>query len=68
MCPAAAWCHLARTVCRRAERDVVNLAHREQVNPAVIVYLNRLSDLFFVLARSVNAEAKAGDVVWRKRG
>src|ERR1700676_1537716 len=43
--PAAAWCHLARTVCRRAERDVVRLAEGESINPQVIVYLNRLSDL-----------------------
>ena len=49
--PAASWCHLARTVCRRAERDVVTLARAEAVNPQVIVYLNRLSDLLFVLAR-----------------
>src|SRR5262249_7143045 len=49
--PAAAWCHLARTVCRAAERDVVTLAAQEEVNPQVIVYLNRLSDLLFVLAR-----------------
>src|SRR5438477_5683450 len=52
--PAAAWCHLARTVCRRAEREVVTLAHTESVNPEVIVYLNRLSDLLFVLARVYN--------------
>src|SRR5262249_55186394 len=42
--PAAAWCHLARTVCRRAEREVVTLARAEPINPEVIVYLNRLSD------------------------
>src|SRR5262249_45629806 len=45
---AAAWCHLARTVCRRAERDVVALAHSDILNREVIVYLNRLSDLLFV--------------------
>src|SRR5579863_2662869 len=44
---AAAWCHLARTVCRRAERDVVALTHTEAVNPQVVIYLNRLSDLLF---------------------
>ncbi len=60
---AAAWCHLARTVCRRAERDVVTLAHEEPVNPQVIVYLNRLSDLLFVLARACNDQGK-GDVLW----
>jgi cob(I)alamin adenosyltransferase len=61
--PAAAWCHVARTVCRRAERDVVTLAHEEPVNPQVIVYLNRLSDLLFVLARVLNHQGQ-GDVLW----
>jgi len=60
---AAAWCHLARTVCRRAERDVVTLARTEPVNPQVIVYLNRLSDLLFVLARVLNANGSL-DVLW----
>jgi cob(I)alamin adenosyltransferase len=60
---AAAWCHLARTVCRRAERDVVTLAHGEAINPQVIVYLNRLSDLLFVLARVCNDNGK-DDVLW----
>ncbi len=62
--PVAAWCHLARTVCRRAERDVVTLARGEPVNPEVIVYLNRLSDLLFVLARVYNNHGK-DDVLWR---
>src|SRR5262249_50913584 len=61
--PAAAWCHLARTVCRRAERDVVSLAHTEPINPEVVVYLNRLSDLLFVLARNCNANGQ-DDVLW----
>ena len=61
--PAAAWCHLARTVCRRAERDVVTLARSEPINAEVIVYLNRLSDLLFVLARVYNDGGKA-DVLW----
>ncbi|HEX5269773.1 MAG TPA: cob(I)yrinic acid a,c-diamide adenosyltransferase [Gemmataceae bacterium] len=61
--PAAAWCHLARTVCRRAERDVVTLARGEAVNPQVVIYLNRLSDLLFVLARVCNGNG-AGDVLW----
>ncbi len=59
----AAWCHLARTVCRRAERDVVTLARGESINPEVIIYLNRLSDLLFVLARSCN-RGGPGDVLW----
>jgi cob(I)alamin adenosyltransferase len=61
---AAAWCHLARTVCRRAERDVVTLMrHETAVNPQVLIYLNRLSDLLFVLARVCNDGGKA-DVLW----
>ena len=60
---AAAWCHLARTVCRRAERDVVTLARDEKINPQVIIYLNRLSDLLFVLARICNHDG-ADDVLW----
>ena len=61
--PAAAWLHLARTVCRRAERAVVALARAEPVNPQAVVYLNRLSDLLFVLARAANADG-AADVLW----
>ena len=61
--PAAAWLHLARTVCRRAERAVVALAAIEPVNPEAIIYLNRLSDLLFVLSRAANGGG-AGDVLW----
>ena len=60
----SAHCHLARTVCRRAERRVVTLARDAAVNPLVAVYLNRLSDLLFVLARHANGRG-AGDVLWR---
>lgn len=60
---AAAWCHLGRTVCRRAERHVVTLARSETVNPHVIIYLNRLSDLLFVLARICNNDGQ-DDVLW----
>jgi cob(I)alamin adenosyltransferase len=62
--PAAAWCHLARTVCRRAERDVVTLSQAEPINPEVVVYLNRLSDLLFVLARVYNNNGQ-DDVLWQ---
>lgn len=62
-CPAAAHAHLARTVVRRAERLAVALAAQEEVNAAVIRYLNRLSDHLFVLSRHLNAAA-GGDVVW----
>jgi cob(I)alamin adenosyltransferase len=61
--PAAAWCHLARTVCRRAEREVVTLARTEAVNPQVVIYLNRLSDLLFVLARACNDNGRQ-DILW----
>jgi cob(I)alamin adenosyltransferase len=59
----AAWCHLARTVCRRAERDVVTLARTETLNPQVVIYLNRLSDWLFVLARIYNEQGQK-DVLW----
>jgi cob(I)alamin adenosyltransferase len=59
----AAWCHLARTVCRRAERDVVTLARTEKINPQIIIYLNRFSDLLFVLGRVYNDNG-AADVLW----
>ncbi len=63
--PAAAALHLARTVCRRAERRVVALARTEPVNPELIRYLNRLSDLLFVLARQANREAGVPEPPWR---
>ena len=62
--PKAAAFHLARTVCRRAERAVVSLARAQPINPAIIHYLNRLSDLLFVLARALNAQAGKADVTW----
>lgn len=61
---AAATAHVARAVCRRAERRVVSLAHAETVNAPVLGYLNRLSDLLFVIAR-VLARADGGEVLWR---
>lgn len=61
--PGAAAAHLARTVTRRAERACVSLAHAEALNPAVIRYLNRVSDLLFVLARRMNSNG-ATDVAW----
>ena len=60
---AASWCHLARTVCRRAEIKLVTLAGSESINPEVTRYLNRLSDLLFVLARSFNNHGE-DDVLW----
>jgi cob(I)alamin adenosyltransferase len=68
--PSAAWLHLARTFCRRAERRVVTLIQREQekLSPEILIYLNRLSDLLFVLARAVNQSAGQSDVLWKKPG
>lgn len=63
--PSAARIHFARTVCRRAERAVVRLSHTEPVGEEAIVYLNRLSDLMFVLARHVNAKAGIQEVPWK---
>jgi cob(I)alamin adenosyltransferase len=65
--PGAAHLHLARTVARRAERGVVGLAKEEEVRPEVLRYLNRLSDLLFVLARLANARQGVADVPWRGR-
>src|SRR5689334_16643013 len=62
--PKAAALHLARTVCRRAERSVVALARESGVPPMFVVYLNRLSDLLFTLARLANHREGAGDVTW----
>ena len=63
---AAALAHQARTICRRAERTVVGLAHNEAVTEVTRQYLNRLSDLLFVLARWINKTAGSGDVLWQK--
>ena len=63
---AAALAHLARTVCRRAERAVVSLAAQEKVSEAGRQYLNRLSDLLFVLGRTLNRVVGRSDVLWQK--
>jgi cob(I)alamin adenosyltransferase len=60
----AATLHLARTICRRAERDVLAMSRSEALPPIVIVYLNRLSDLLFVLARVAARRAGAAEVTW----
>jgi cob(I)alamin adenosyltransferase len=62
--PAAATLHHARTVARRAEREIVALAAREPLNPELLKYVNRLSDLLFVLARAANHAAGQPDVAW----
>jgi cob(I)alamin adenosyltransferase len=66
---SAALCHLARTVCRRAERKAITLQGSESLGEFVIPYLNRLSDLLFVLARYLNKIAGEKDICWdRDRG
>ncbi len=65
---AAAALHVARTVCRRAERSTVSLMAVAGVNPSAFAYLNRLSDLLFILARACNARDGVPDVLWRPGG
>lgn len=70
-CPAAAWAHLARTVCRRAERRLVRLSRESAASPPAwrreaLRYLNRLSDYFFVLARTLNRLAGVEETPWRR--
>ena len=62
--PKAAALHVARTVCRRAERRVVALARDTEIPELIVIYLNRLSDLLFTLARLANRRAGAGEVTW----
>ncbi len=61
------YCHVARTVCRRAERLIVALAQQEKVAEIVLKYMNRLSDYFFVLARKLSQDLEVEEVVWNPR-
>jgi len=63
--PVAASLHVARTVCRRAERETIRAAQEHELDPLTAVYLNRLSDLLFILGRVANPD---GDVLWRPGG
>ncbi len=63
-CPLAASLHFARGVCRRSERDLVTLMETEEVGENVLLYLNRLADLLFALARDANAQAGVTDIPW----
>ncbi|MBI3041218.1 MAG: cob(I)yrinic acid a,c-diamide adenosyltransferase [Betaproteobacteria bacterium] len=63
---AAALAHVARAVCRRAERRLVSLSRKQKVSPAMQAYLNRLSDLLFVVARALNRAAGKPEVLWRQ--
>lgn len=62
---AAAACHLARAICRRAERRTLTLSRSESVNAQALIYLNRLSDLLFVIARVLAREAGSGEIFWK---
>lgn len=63
-CKQASQCHLARTICRRAERKLVALSNAEEVTEVSIQYVNRLSDLLFVMSRTLNSEFCVSDVLW----
>ena len=65
--PGAAQLHVARTVCRRAEREVIHLSRHEPIGPWVVRYLNRLSDALFVMARYENLKRGVPDVLWNSR-
>lgn len=64
---AAAYCHLARTVCRRAERTMTTLNNQEKITEVSLQYINRLSDLLFVLCRTLNKDAGVSDVLWNNK-
>ncbi len=63
--PAAAHCHLARTICRRAERRMVSLSINETLNQFALIYINRLSDLLFVTARYINHHFEVPEPLWQ---
>ena len=65
--PAVSYCHLARVVCRRAERRVISLAEITEMDEMVVVYLNRLSDFFFMLSRKVARDFGADEIPWLPR-
>lgn len=65
-CKASAKANMARTVCRRAERRIIQLADQEEINPLVISYINRLSDYLFVIGRYLNKFANFEEIVWQK--
>ena len=61
------YCHIARCVCRRAERNITHLSENEEVNELVLIYLNRLSDYLFVLARKLGLDLKVEEIPWKPR-
>lgn len=65
--PATSACHMARSVCRRSERRLVTLQRQEEINPQCLGYLNRLSDLLFVIARILARHENGAEVLWQPR-
>jgi cob(I)alamin adenosyltransferase len=65
---AAARLHVARTTCRRAERDALAANEEHEINPLLLAYLNRLSDFLFIAARSANASAEREEPLWKPGG
>jgi cob(I)alamin adenosyltransferase len=63
-CQASSFCHVARTVCRRAERHIVELSEKTEIDPNLIRYINRLSDYLFVLSRKVSMDQKVPEILW----
>lgn len=63
--PIVSYCHIARTICRRAERNVISLAHDHDVDQTIIQYLNRLSDYLFVLARYLGHLKNSSEIIWQ---
>ncbi|MDZ4822792.1 MAG: cob(I)yrinic acid a,c-diamide adenosyltransferase [Flavobacteriales bacterium] len=66
--PSASQCHIVRCVCRRAERCLTALHEQEATNPVLLIYLNRLSDYFFVLSRKISQENDVLEIPWKPRG
>jgi cob(I)alamin adenosyltransferase len=64
--PGSAHIHLSRSICRRAERNIVRLSHSELINPLVLIAVNRISDLLFVVGRTLNSRAGRHDAIWNK--
>lgn len=62
---SGAWCHYCRTIARRAERRLVTVSHDAAINPCALQWLNRLSDLLFILARQINLSAGADETLWQ---
>lgn len=65
--PTVSKAHMARCVCRRSERRVISLGHREEISPLIVMYLNRLSDFFFMLGRKLAQDLQIKEIIWEPR-